>query len=50
VISKTGWGDEDNLGAAYHSRESWKPGENTRRQCRVESRRVAVWQRLPDEP
>ncbi len=49
VLSKTNWGDEENLGANYHSCHRWKPGENDRSECRVKSRHAAVWQRLPDD-
>ena len=48
VLSKTGWGDQDNLSRDYRSFHSWSRGVNTRQDCKVKTSRVALWERLDD--
>ena len=45
ILSKTGWGDKDNLSRDYRSFHTWSRGANTRQECKVKTSRVAVWER-----
>ena len=48
VLSKTSWGDRQNLGSNYHATFAFELGENTASRSGVKTERVATWQLLPD--